>query len=71
MSQPCTKPRSRLQSQFAQLVTREELRELLQVSDRTLSRMMARGDVPEPALKSGQTMRWRADQFPGLMAQGG
>jgi hypothetical protein len=56
---------------WADLIKRADLCKLLDVDDRTLSRMIIRGDVPEPAFKSGKTIRWRVDQFPGLVARDG
>jgi hypothetical protein len=70
--QSASKPRPLFQSPaLAQLLTRAELLALLKVKDRTLSKLLARGDVPPPAWGSGKTARWRADQFPQLLVNGG
>ena len=52
---------------FANTLTRRELCEKLKVTDRTLSRMINRGDIPPAAFRSGRTVRWRLDQFPDLV----
>lgn len=54
---------------WADLIKRADLCKLLDVDDRTISRMLLRGDLPAPAFGSGKSARWRVDQFPGLVAQ--
>lgn len=52
-----------------QLIDAEELARLLKVSTRTLWRLLAKGELPEP-LYVGRSTRWRLDSVSRWIEEG-
>ena len=52
-----------------QLITAEELAKLMQVSERTLWRLLSSGKLPKP-VRIGRNTRWRVDQVSDWIQQG-
>jgi excisionase family DNA binding protein len=52
-----------------QLMTAEELAKLMQVSERTLWRLLSAGKVPQP-VRFGRNTRWRAAEVTEWLAKG-
>jgi len=53
----------------SQLITTEELAQMLSVSERTIYRWRAEGKIP-PALKIGGVLRWSRDAIVEWLADG-